>query len=363
MKKGLCLLMLLGSVVFCFAQSSAQATGTLGGAVTAAKSYAENLLPQGTRVLIAGFTAPTKELGAYIADELSTRLVNGKRLTVVERSAEVMQSLGAETSYQLSGEVSDDSIQSIGSKSGAEVILTGSISGSGDQYRISVKLTDVKTAEVQGQWSASIQTDTVLNALLASTRPPAVVKPRWIDEPLSARPKYESNSNAVSEWYYDMGISNKAASEQLARTRARQNIQQVTAANIASEMKSRIDTTEFSIFHSSGTEDVETRIETVFTNSIKTRVPRSETLEWYIETGKTDGKEWYIAYVLVRFPRRDIIDMVEKVEPAKTADAVIQQLKIPAQTATPDARSELVREMEAVREYALEGIRRMWTEH
>jgi TolB-like protein len=369
MKKGLCLLMLLGSAVFCaapgFAQNAAQATGTLGAAVTAAKSYTENLLPQGTRVLIAGFTAPTRDLAAYIADELSGRLVNGRRLTVVERSAEVMQSLSAETSYQLSGEVSDDSIQSIGYKTGAEVILTGSISGSGDQYRISVKLTGVKTGEVQGQWNTFIQTDTVLNALLTGSRPPAGVKPQWIDEPLSARPKYEPdyspNSNTVSNWYYDMGISNKAASEQLARTRARQNIQQVTAENIASEMKSRIDTTSLSIFRNSGIEDAETRIEAALTNSIKTRVPRYETLEWYIETGKTDGKDWYLAYVLVRFPRGDIIDMVEKVEPAKTADTIIQQLKLPAPTS--GARSELVREMEAVRDYALEGIRRMRTEH
>jgi hypothetical protein len=160
-----------------------------------------------------------------------------------------------------------------------------------------------------------------------------------------------------------MGISNKAASEQLARTRARQNIQQVTAENIASDMKARIDITELSVFQSSDTEDVGTRIEAVLTNSIKTKVPRYETLEWYVETGTTDGKDWYIAYVLVRFLRRDIIDMMEKVDPVRTADTIIQQLKIPAETVTPDARSELVREMEAVREYALEGIREALMEH
>jgi TolB-like protein len=366
MKKILCLLTLSLSAVFCVAPGyaqSAQATGTLGIAVTGAKSYAENLLPQGTRVLIAAFAAPTKELGAYIADELSERLVNGRRLTLVERSAEVLQSLGAETGYQLSGEVSDDSIQSIGYKTGAEVVVTGSITGGGDQYRISVKLTGVKTAEVQGQWSTSIQTDTVLNTLLTNTRPTAV-EPQWTKKPLSARAEYEPDSNAVSNWYYDVGLSNMAASERLARDRARQNVQQNTAENIAKDIQVLINATELTDYMpSSGNEDSELRIEAAFKSSIKTRVPRYELLEWYIETGKLDGKNFYIAYVLVRFPRKDILDMVENMEPAKIIDAVIQQLKIPAQTIPPDVRSDLVRQMQEERDKELEEIRLMRTGH
>jgi hypothetical protein len=300
-----------------------------------------------------------KEAGSYAADTLSTLLVNNRRLTVVDRSPEVIQALAVESSYQLSGEVSDDSIQSIGQKTGAEVIITGNISGSGDQYRVSVKLTGVRSGEILGQWNTAIQTDTVLNALLTSVRVPAE-KPRWIAEPLSAREKYEPRGGA-SEWYYDIGISNKTASEQLARTRARQNIQQVTAENIASDMKARIDITSLSIFQSSSIEDAEFRVETALTNSIKTRVPRYETLEWYVETGKTDGKDWYIAYVLVRFPRRDIIDMVEKIEPERIFDALLRQF--PDAAADSRAKDEFVYEMIEVRNYTLEGIRDSLTEH
>jgi hypothetical protein len=253
--------------------------------------------------------------------------------------------------------VGDDSIQSIGQKTGAEAILTGSLLGSGDQYRVSLKLTGVKTGEILGQWNMAIQVDTVLNALLSSANPPAA-KPRWIAEPLSARGKYEPSSGA-SEWYYDLGISNKAASEQLARTRARQNIQQVTAENIASEMKARIDVTSLSLFRSSSVEDAEYRVEAAISNSIKARVPRYETLEWYVETGNSGGKDWYIAYVLVRFPRRDIIDMVEKMEPGRIADTLVRQ--VPA--AEPAAKDEFVRDMIAVRDYALQGIRDSMTEH
>jgi hypothetical protein len=358
MKRNLLVLLMCVTAAPCFAQTGGQATGTLDIALVNARSYTENQLPPKTRVLIAGFTAPVKGAGSYAADILSTLLVNGGRLTVVERSPEVLEALNTESGYQLSGEVSDDSIQSIGQKTGAEVIITGSLSGSGDQYRIGVKLTGVRSGEIAGQWNTAIQTDTVLNALLTSARPPAE-KPRWIAEPLSAKAKYEDGGNAASGWYYDLGISNKTASEQLARTRARQNIQQVTAENIASEMKARIDVTSLSLFQSSPVEETEFRVETAIANSIKTRVPRYETLEWHVETGRTDGRDWYLAYVLVRFPRKDIIAMVEKIDPEKIADALLRQ--IPA--AAPGAKDEFVREMAEAQNHVLEGIQGELTEH
>jgi TolB-like protein len=376
MKKTLSVLLLCGIAAVCFPQ----ATGTLDMALTNVKTYVEAQLPQNTRVVIADFSAPSNQLSAYIADALSNRLFNSKRLTIVERSMEVMRSLTAETTYQLSGEVSDDSIQSIGYKTGAEVVVTGSISGAGDQYRLTVKLTGIKTGELQGQWSDFLQTDTVLNSLLGNS-PPVVQKPRWISEPLTARAKYESSGGSgAAVWYYDVGVSNKTASEQLARTRARQNIQQMTAENIASDMKARIDITSLSLFQHSAVEDAEYRIEMALTNAIKTRVPRYETLEWYVETGSIDGKDWYLAYVLVRFPRTDIITLVEQMDTPRIADTIIRQLPPDAVTqpvapvqqvspptskaaVVPDARSELIQEMEAVREYALEGIRDALTDH
>jgi TolB-like protein len=322
-------------------------------ALHGAKTYIETRLPSGSRVVIANTAAPTNELGAYVADELSGKLLNGRRLTVVERSAAVMQTLTAETTYQLSGEVSDATIQSIGQKTGAEAVITGSVQGAGDVYRLNLKITSVRTSELLGYWNATIQADTILNSLIARTSP-AKVKPSWIDEPLSARTKYEGSTGGVSSWYYDVGISNKGASEQLARTRARQNVQQVIAENIASDIKARIDITSLSVFASSGIEDVETRIEAALTNSIRTRVPSYEALEWYIENGNTGGSDWYMAYVLVRFPRTDIISMVEKIEPPSIAATVIRQLNI---TVSNSENTELIRELESARTMALEMIR------
>jgi len=349
MRKIFFFVMILCSCVFCFAQ-----TATLDMALSGAKTYIESFLPQGIRVLIIDPAAPSSELGSYAAQELSTRLVNGRRVTVVERSDDVMRSLSIETNYQFSGEVSDASIQLIGQRTGAEAVITGIIRGSGDSYRLNIKITSVRTAEILGQYSASFQTDTVLNALLARTVPPRV-KPQWLYEPLTARTRYETGGSVsgTSQWYYDVGISNKTTSEQTSRTRARQNVQQVIAENIASEIRARIDITSLSMFQSSGIEDVENRIEAVITNSIRTRVPAYETLEWYIETGNTGGTDWYIAYVLVRFPRREIISIIDRIEPVNITNVIVQQMNI---NASDRQKDELIQSFMEAKDRVLEII-------
>ena len=342
MKKMLFVSLLMGITALCFAQ-----TATLDMALSTAKTYIEIQLLPGAKVLIADSAAPTKELGSYIAEEISALLVNNKRLTVVERSAQVMQTLDAETAYQLSGEVSDDSIQSIGYKTGAEYVITGSLTAAGDQYRLRLKITQVKTSEVKGQWSAVIQSDTVLSSLLTK-KVPVVETPQWINMPLSARGKYEQGSQGVSLYYYDRGLSNKATTRQTAETRARQNIQQMIAANIASQICARIDITEFSENMVSDVEDVLRRMETAVTQSIKMRVPSYETLEYYVETGKENGKDWYIVYMLVRFARRDIVAMIERLETEKMVENILKELNIREAAAKEKARRELLAEMKNI---------------
>jgi len=350
MKKVFFLILIVGIGAVCFAQ-----TATLDMSLSTAKTYIEIQLPSKGKVLVADIAAPTKELGAYIAEEISAQLVNSKRLVVVERSAAVMQTLNAESTYQLSGEVSDSSIQSIGQKTGAEYIITGSITATGDQYRLRIKITSVKTSEVEGQWSVSVQSDTVLNSLLAQKKP-VVETPQWVNMPLSVRSKYEQGAQGVPVYYYDRGISNKATTRQTAETRARQNIQQMIAANIASQIAARIDITEFSENASSDAEDVLRRVETAITQSIRTKVPSYETLEYYVETGKENNKDWYIAYVLVRFARRDIVSMIERLETEKMVDNILKEMNIREAAAREQARKELLGELNQILETTSKDI-------
>jgi len=180
-------------------------------------------------------------------------------------------------------------------------------------------------------------------------------KPSWILIPRNGMVKFETGSGGgVSRYYYDIGQSNKTATEQLARTRARENVQQTVAANIASNIKGRIDITQHSVFNSSDNEDTENRIVTALTNSIRTKVPSYEPLEWYIEKGVENGKNYFIAYVLVRFVRQDIIKDVETVNMSSVVDTLIRNMRI---TASESEKAALVRELEAARDMELVPIR------
>jgi hypothetical protein len=221
----------------------------------------------------------------------------------------------------------------------------------------------VEKAEILGQRSSLLSMDSVLTGLLSvpqaaasSGGASASGRPAWIDNPLEyGRNAYEKGAGGVSPWYYAVGMSTKNAAEQRARTRARENVQADVAAVIASDFKARIDITESALFTDMDIENAERLVETAITNSIKTRIPPFEALSWYVDNGKeASGQLWYIAYVLVRFPRKDIIGVVEKIEPEKVVENVIRQTRIPFVDA--GAKDEFVTDVSEAREFVVETI-------
>jgi hypothetical protein len=365
MKKTVLVGLLLGIVAMCFAQT----IETLDAAVNASVGYVSNLLPAGTRVALLKIDAPTEALSRYVTNEFSARLVNGRKFSVIERNPAILGGVQAEAGYQASGAVSDETAVSLCKQLGAQSVITGAVTQDGGAYRFNIKIVNVETVQVLGQRLATLQKEPFLEGLLVTPQAAAQasapsVKPNWIGAPLAyGRAKYEkSTPDGVSAWYYDRGISNKTTSEQTSDTRARQSVQARVAENIASDFKMRFEVTENSLFKTSEPEDVQRLIETTISNSIKTRVPRYELLETWTETGNQAGTVWYLTYVLVRFPRKDIVGVVESIKPEQVAEAVIRA-GIKAGTISPDAvndsaaKSDLVKELEAARDYALEGIR------
>ena len=82
----------------------------------------------------------------FVLEELSYRLVETRRFSVVDRRN--LDTIRKEQKFQLSGEVSDDSAVSIGQLLGAEVVITGSISGTDSLRRLRVKAIEVKTGKI-----------------------------------------------------------------------------------------------------------------------------------------------------------------------------------------------------------------------
>jgi hypothetical protein len=357
MKRSFAGLVLVCLAVAAFAQQRLPLEAALGNAA----SYLGGTLPRNTSLLVLKLGAPSEALSDYASDIFTAQVFALGVFTLVERDSAVLRGIETESAYQLSGNVDDDSMAAIGHQAGAQVLLLGAIARLGTEYRLMVRAVSIEKTEVLALYTALLEnTGDFKN--LAGTLPGAKAgRPAWITRPLEAgRAGYENPlSTGPSPWYYDVGMSTKTTTEQRARQRATQNVQANIAATIASDFKARLDLTEYSLFRDCDIEDAERLIETAITNSIRTRVPRYEPLEWHIETGVTaEGREWYTAYVLVRFPRRDILEVVEKIEPSAVASSIIsnairQRL---VDQSVERADEKMLEALFAAREYALESI-------
>jgi len=72
------------------------------------------------------------------------------------------------------------------------------------------------------------------------------------------------------------------------------------------------------------------------------------TLEYYLETGKENGRDWYIVYILVRFVWQDIIAMVEQLETERITENILRKLDIREATAQEQARQKLLTRLDIV---------------
>jgi hypothetical protein len=351
-------------VLPCLAAAAfAQQRLPLDTALVRAAAYLGEKLPRNTALLPLRLGAPSDALSEYASDVFTARLLALGAFTLVERNSAVLRSIETESAYQLSGNVDDDSMASLGHQSGAKVLVSGVIARLGTEYRLTVRAASIEKAEVLALYTAMLENTAEFKKMASAPSGVNAVRPQWITQPLAGgRAKYENASAAgVSSWYYDVGISTKTTTEQRARQRATQNVQSSIAATIASDFKALLNITEYSLFKDCEIEDVERLVETAISNSIKTRIPRYETLEWHIETGvNAEGKEWYMAYVLVRFPRKDILGVVEKIDPPVVVNTMIslavKQKLIDPQSAEGGAGDEMLDGVLAAREYAQESI-------
>lgn len=122
----------------------------------------EKQIPQGWVTAILNIESESKTLSDYVIDELSTIIINNNNLIIVDRQN--LDTIQQELNFQMSGEVSDESAQSIGQKLGAQTIISGSLRPVGDYYQLTLRALAVETAVVQGIQRQNI----ILNKRLSS---------------------------------------------------------------------------------------------------------------------------------------------------------------------------------------------------
>jgi TolB-like protein len=135
----------------------AQANVSIDVAIRSVSQNIEGKLSNKAKVVVFGFNSTSQRLSDYIADELTEQLVNGGKLVVVDRKNLAL--IEQEMNFQTSGEVSDDSMQAIGAKLGAEYIISGNGEDVGPYYRIRIRTLEVRTAIITSQISVAIAKD------------------------------------------------------------------------------------------------------------------------------------------------------------------------------------------------------------
>jgi len=126
-------------------------------------------LPDKAQIAILAFKSDNEKLSAYIIEEMYDKLINAKKLEVLERSRTDAKAI--EVGYQFSGEVDDKEIISLGHELGAAYVVTGQIEFSGEAYRLRVFAIDiVKGRRVASSTLNINQNDKQINYLLSSVK-------------------------------------------------------------------------------------------------------------------------------------------------------------------------------------------------
>jgi len=172
LKTTIILIFVLITFIACASKPSADGLLTLDQAIAQAANRIDERIEAGSKIALINFTSPSDQFSFYVLDELTANLVDSGKLIVVDRRE--IDLIRSEFNFQLSGDVSDESMQSLGRMLGAQSIVSGSLSEIGKSYRIVIRVLAVETAAVAAQYRTDIVNDRRVRALLAGGRTTSV---------------------------------------------------------------------------------------------------------------------------------------------------------------------------------------------
>ena len=108
----------------------------------------EPRLAAGNRVALLPVSGADQDNASYAYDTLTVKFVNSDKYDMVERAR--IDQIIQEQNFQLSGMVSDETAVSIGKFLGAQIIIVGGISGTGNTRRLVFRALDVETGKIAG---------------------------------------------------------------------------------------------------------------------------------------------------------------------------------------------------------------------
>ncbi|MDR0600982.1 MAG: hypothetical protein LBG42_01240 [Treponema sp.] len=145
-------------------------TLALPEAIRQAGSAIEAGLPRNAAATVFKIDSDSGPLSNHIEEDLTEYLVNKKTLLMIDRKN--VDAIKKEQELQLSGGISDKSIQAIGKMLGVRFIITGSFTGTGGNYRLGVQAVNVSTAVIEASASVMVRADDQIAFLLSQRQPP-----------------------------------------------------------------------------------------------------------------------------------------------------------------------------------------------
>lgn len=133
----------------------------------AAEQFSENI-ESGSVVAILRISAPSADMSKYLLDTFTLDTVHLRKQTVVARNN--LDMIAKELNFQLSGEVSEETMQQIGAKTGAQTIIFGEFEPFGIQYSLTLQAFDVTTAAILDMYSEKNISNSETIALLTGKK-------------------------------------------------------------------------------------------------------------------------------------------------------------------------------------------------
>jgi len=163
-------------------------------------------LPKGTRVAIVAFSSEHENLSNYIMDELTGVLVD-RGIEVADRRN--LEYVYKELNFQMSGDVSDETAQTIGKFLGAQYVIIGQFMKAGVSYRYRISGINVETAVQESSSRLNVRDDRSLQNLLADVKHSQMitVAADYGKNPRTAGTFLDRGIFFISQGKYDLAIA------------------------------------------------------------------------------------------------------------------------------------------------------------
>jgi hypothetical protein len=166
MKKNIILLLILS--IFSLPPAHSQNNIPLDKAIQEILDYLDTRLPAHSVVAVLNIKSDNQALSNRIIDKLVNAMIDRENFSPIDR--EHITFIQKELQFHLSGDVSDETAQSIGKILGAQTIISGEVIPISNKIlQLAIKAISVETAAIQGSINKNFQNDKEIKKITGDT--------------------------------------------------------------------------------------------------------------------------------------------------------------------------------------------------